>query len=151
MNFGPKQFDFKTNGVYVIIESLPDIAFTEHSYKVIGVAHSLETAKLYGGPNRQIKGPVPIFDAAPIFPNPMRDPFKPDIFPEPLPNPFKPDMFPEPFPKLPNPNPFGPNPNPFNPDLFPESSPNPFKQPKSNLFPKPQFKLNNNDQFDSFY
>jgi hypothetical protein len=49
------------NHVYVILEIDNSIPFVEN-YKVIGVAYSLETVKYYAGPNRIIKGPVPILE-----------------------------------------------------------------------------------------
>ena len=141
MNFGPKSFDIKSNDVYVIIETIPDIAFLHTNYKVIGVAHSLEIANKYSGPNRIIKGPVPLFDSMPNFHNPTPNPFKP--------NPFKPNIFLQPnqdiLPphiKIPPPfNPFGPsNPN-YN-----------FGLPQSPINPHNPFNLmhdnNDNDRMD---
>lgn len=124
MNFGPKSFDLRSNGVYVIIETLPDVAFSSKpNYKVIGAAHSLETAKRYDGPNRTIKGPVPLFDA--------------DIS-DPTPNPFKPGIFP-----IPN------NPDIFPPNINPHPVFNPFDPPKPvfdfGLPTKPFYPLHDNN------
>lgn len=101
MNIGPKNFNdftFGGDGIYVVIESLPDVPFSEHNYKVIGAAYSYETAKKYGGPNRTIKGPIPLFDTKlqkPFDPNPIQPYYpgfkpNPDLFPPNLYDPLTP-------------------------------------------------------------
>jgi len=137
MNFGPKSFDIKSNGVYVIIETIPDIAFSHTNYKIIGVAHSLEIANKYSGPNRIIKGPVPLFDSMPNFHDPIPNPFKPNIFPQPT----NPDIFPPHIKINPPFNPFGPSKPDYNFGLpqSPINPHNPFYQMHNN---------NDNDRMD---
>ena len=102
MNIGPKSFNLSNNSVYVIIEMVPSTGFSQHNYKVIGATHDLETAKKYGGTNRVIKGPVPLFDSLPTFCDPS--PSQPIIFPKPN----NPDIFPPKIEINPPFNPFGP-------------------------------------------
>lgn len=136
MNYGPKLFDLKTAGVYIIIESLPYIPFSEHNYKVIGAAHSLDVAKSYGGPNRIIKGPVPLFDNTPNE-LPIKHPFNPDVFPHP--NIFQPNI---PIIKPPVFNPFDPTKPKY--DFGLPSSPSKFFNNHNNY----NNHNNNNDSMD---
>lgn len=62
MNYGPKNFDLRGNGLYVIIEIQNDVIFSDNSYKIVGIFRSFENAKNYLGPNRFIKGPFSISD-----------------------------------------------------------------------------------------
>ena len=113
--FNPSSFNLTSNEVYVIIEVNSTVAFSENTFRVVGVCYSLESTKIYAGPNRIIKGPVPIFDrlsAQPKTFEPVYNPFKPDeIFPP------KPFMFNSQEPARPKFD-FGMNtpqqPNPFN-------------------------------------
>ncbi|QKF94258.1 hypothetical protein QKU48_gp0800 [Fadolivirus algeromassiliense] len=120
--FGQKSFDIRSNGVYVIIEVEPSVPFNENTFRVVGASHSLEIAKQYAGPNRIIKGPVPLFDSVPPQPKSV----------EPFGNPFRPDEIYNPKPFIFNP------PEPAKPNIpfFPE-----FHKPSF-----PQFQLNQNNQ-----
>ncbi len=135
--FGPKSFDLKSNGVYVIIEVEPSVPFSEHTFKVIGASHSLEVAKKYAGANRIIKGPVPLFDEIPPQPKTI-DPFG---------NPFKPDEIFNPKPFIFNPPELA-RPKPFNPDPFPHFPPTQFQPTLFTPGKKPLNQGNNSDFMD---
>ena len=79
MNFGPKNFDFESNCYYVIIELNQSIAFSDNSFKIIGITHSLEMANKYSGSNRIIRGPIPMLDS--YFPEPKYEGPIPNFIP----------------------------------------------------------------------
>lgn len=114
MNFPPTFFNQQQQqGLYVIIETDPDIAFTQHSYKVIGACMSYNNAMVYSGSNRIIKGPIPLLDTA---------------MPQKYPNPDMPPTFypyPNPYP-LPPMGPAMPRFDPYTPQPPVQPSPNPF-------------------------
>lgn len=74
------QFSFHQNGVYVILEAIPQPAFHDQTFRAVGVCQSREQAEKYAGIGRIIQGPVPFFDSRMSMQN------DPDIFP------FKPSL-----------------------------------------------------------
>ena len=61
MQFDPSSFT-DNYGLYVIIETVPGVAFHENNFRVVGITKSKKTAEKYSGPNRIIRGPVTMLD-----------------------------------------------------------------------------------------
>jgi len=87
--------NLSNDGVYVILEAIPQSAFSEQTYRAIGVCSSYEEAQTHAGIGRIIQGPVPFMDRKFTKPNLDIDPiypFKPNVNP-----PSKPFQLEDPF------------------------------------------------------
>lgn len=162
MQFNPTSFT-DNYGLYVIIETVPGVAFLENNFRVVGIAKSRKTAEKYSGPNRIIKGPVTMLDGD-VFPvrtqNPSDPKFPYDVYYE---KPEVPEfhkttepakvIFPQFTPNPSFPFPFEQNPANTNlPAAYPTQNPNILNQPpffNQGLTLKPPAQNNFNSNKDS--
>lgn len=157
MQLGPNNFNVNNLGMFVIIETVPGTAFHENNFRVVGITHSRNAANKYAGPNRIIKGPVPMLDGLdlPVKTNPFEQQPTFEIYygkPEtpgfnPTTDPAKVNFnFTKPNPpNFMNPQPTTPFPNTFTPqtNIFNQNGNN-FTQPGS----KNNNQNKNNNQMD---
>jgi hypothetical protein len=62
MNFSSNVFNFRSDGLYIVVEMNEDMSSHPNNWKPIICCHSKTVATSYMNPNRKIYGPIPIAD-----------------------------------------------------------------------------------------